>query len=169
MLKVNFLIIAVAALIPLIIGFLWYNPKTFGNAWMKASGVTPETATGKGMNMGLVFLLTFVCCFFVGLVLNFLVIHQFGFLSTIAGEPNVMDKGSDINNYAVDFLTKYGDRFHTFKHGAFHGTIAGLFFATPVIAINAMFERKGFKYVAINGGFWIVNMALMGGVICAFS
>jgi hypothetical protein len=32
-----------------------------------------------------------------------------------------------------------------------------------------LFERKGFRYIAINGGYWIISMALMGGIICAFS
>jgi hypothetical protein len=29
-----------AALIPTVIGFLWYNPKVFGNAWMAAADMT---------------------------------------------------------------------------------------------------------------------------------
>ncbi|MCW3085379.1 MAG: hypothetical protein JWP12_2745 [Bacteroidetes bacterium] len=169
MVKINFLIIAAAAFIPLVMGFLWYNPKTFGTAWMKASGVTPETATGKGMNMGLVFVLTYLCSFFAGFIIQFLVIHQFSVGSVLMNEPGIMEKGSEMNNYLTDFMSKYGDRFRTFKHGALHGTMGGLFLVTPIIAVNAMFERKGFKYIAINGGFWIVNMALMGGVICAFS
>jgi hypothetical protein len=47
--------------------------------------------------------------------------------------------------------------------------MAGLFIAMPVLAINSMFENKGFKYNAINAGYWIVSMTLMGGVICQFS
>jgi hypothetical protein len=44
----------------------------------------------------------------------------------------------------------------------------GLFFALPVMGTNALFERKGFKYIAINVGYWTVTLALMGGVICHF-
>ncbi|HRN41812.1 MAG TPA: DUF1761 family protein [Vicingus sp.] len=32
-----------------------------------------------------------------------------------------------------------------------------------------MFERKGFKYIAINSGYWIITLGLMGGVICQFA
>lgn len=163
----NLAVIALAALIPLVIGFIWYNKFMFGNAWMKATGVTPESA--KGTNMAVVFIMTYVCCFLAGFILQFLVIHQFGFFSTLMKEPGLMQPGSDMNNYAMDFMNKYGDRFRTFRHGALHGTMAGLFMITPIIAVNAMFERKGFKYIAINGGYWIVSLALMGGVICAFS
>jgi len=35
--QVNWLVQLLAALIPLVIGFLWYNPKTFGTAWMKGA------------------------------------------------------------------------------------------------------------------------------------
>jgi hypothetical protein len=29
-----------------------------------------------------------------------------------------------------------------------------------------MFEKKSVKYVAINAGYWIVTLAIMGGIIC---
>ncbi len=32
MMKLNFLIILAAALIPMVMGFIWYNPKIFGKA-----------------------------------------------------------------------------------------------------------------------------------------
>jgi hypothetical protein len=166
MMNINFAITALAALIPLVVGFLWYNQKTFGNAWMKASGVTPET--GKGMNMGLVFALTYVFGFFIALTMNFVTIHQFGFQSSLQSEPGFGQPGSEISNYMTDFFSKYGHNFRTFKHGVLHGTMSGIMFALPILAINAMFERKGFKYIAINAGFWIVCMGLMGGVVCAF-
>jgi hypothetical protein len=102
-------------------------------------------------------------------MLTFIVIHQFGLFSTLANEPGFMEPGSEINTYFMDFMTKYGANFRTFKHGAFHGTTTGLFIAMPVLAVNAMFEKKGFKYIAINSGYWIVTLALMGGVICEFN
>ena len=165
MVKINFLVTALAALIPLFVGFLWFNPKTFGPAWIKASGVDEEKA--KSANMPLIFGLTYVCSFFIAMTVNFIVIHQFGVMSTLAGEPGFGTEGSEIMTYFTDFMSKYGNNFRTFKHGALHGTISGLLFVTPIMAINALFEGKGFKYIAINAGYWIVSMALMGGVICA--
>ena len=65
---------------------------------------------------------------------------------------------------------KHGtEAFMTFKHGALHGSMLGLFVALPVFATNALFEMKSFKYVAINAGYWIVTMALMGGIINAWT
>ena len=41
---INWLAIAAASILPLVTGFIWYNPKVFGTAWMKESGMTMEKA-----------------------------------------------------------------------------------------------------------------------------
>ena len=33
---------AIAALVPMVVGFLWYNPKTFEPTWMETIGMTKE-------------------------------------------------------------------------------------------------------------------------------
>jgi hypothetical protein len=68
----------------------------------------------------------------------------------------------------ADFMAKYGNEFRTFKHGAFHGLMYGLFFVLPVIGTNGLFERKSWKYIFINVGYWTVSLMLMGGIICAW-
>lgn len=163
----NFLIAAVAAIIPMILGFIWYNPKVFGTAWMKACGFTAEDL--KGGNMALIFVISYILSFFLATMVNILVIHQFGFFSTLMDEPDLMKEGTEIHQYAQDFMTKYGTNFRTFKHGALHGALSGIFFVLPVLGTNALFERKGFKYIAVNVGYWTVCLALMGGVICQFA
>lgn len=158
----NLLVIAVSALIPMIMGFIWYNPKTFGTAWMQAAEMTDEKI--KDANMGVIFGLSYVLCFFIGVSINFMVIHQnhiFSIFAEMTGYDDILAK------FMPD--GEFGQNFRTFKHGAFHGTLSGFLLATPVIAINALFERKGFKYIAINAGYWIVSFALMGGAICQFS
>lgn len=52
-----FLCAAIAAVIPLLVGMVWYNPKVFGNAWMGATGLD-EAKAKDGFNMPLVFGLT---------------------------------------------------------------------------------------------------------------
>ncbi len=167
MVQLNFLILAVAALIPLAIGFIWYMPQVFGNAWMKASNMNEEQM--KGANMLLIFGLTYILGFMASMALSAMVIHQFAIGSILAETAGIKDPSSEVGMWLTDFMNKYGNNFRTFKHGVFHGVIAGIFFVTPVIAVNAMFERKGFKYIAINAGFWMVCLALMGGVICQFN
>ncbi len=160
----NWYIPFVAALIPMVIGFIWYNPKVFGTAWMKASGMTEEKA--KGANMPLIFGLTYLLSLLMCFILMSNTIHQLHLFSLFADSPGMGEKGSETQMIFDGLMEKYGTNFRTFKHGAFHGVLVGLFAALPIIGINALFERKGFKYIAINAGYFIVTLALMGGVIC---
>jgi hypothetical protein len=164
----NFLVIAAAALIPLTVGAIWYNPKIgFGQAWMKAADMTEEKIAGS--NMALIFGLTYLFSFFIGIGLLNIVIHQMGLYSTLAGEPGFMEPGSEVNDYFENFMATYGDRFRTFKHGALHGALGAIFLALPIVSINALFERKSFKYIMLHVGYWLVSLTLMGGVICQWA
>jgi hypothetical protein len=159
--EMNFLILFATALIPLVIGFIWYNPKVFGNAWMQAADMTEEKM--KGANMGVVFGLSYLFSILLGSALMGIVIHQWGVFSLVGGNPEALTTGT-----AAALMAEYGTSFRTFQHGLLHGVIAGFTIALPILATNAMFERKGFKYIAVNAGYWIVTMGLMGGVICQF-
>jgi hypothetical protein len=154
------------ALIPLLVGFVWYNPKVFGNAWMKAADMSPEKA--QGANMPLIFGLTYLFSLMTCVILATASIHQFHIYSIFSGNPDFRTEGSETQMMLADFMSKYGTNFRTFRHGLFHGILLGFVAALPIIGINALFERKGFKYIAINAGFFIVSFGLMGGVICAF-
>lgn len=159
--ELNFLILLAAALIPLVIGFVWYNPKVFGNAWMKAADMNEDKM--KGANMGLIFGLSYLFSVILASALMGIVIHQWGVFSLVGGNAELFNTGT-----AAALMAEYGNDFRTFKHGLLHGVIAGFTLALPILATNAMFERKGFKYIAVNAGYWIVTMGLMGGVICQF-
>jgi hypothetical protein len=166
--KINFLVILAATLVPLVVGFVWYSPKIgFGKAWMKASGMTEENA--KGANIALVFGLTILFSFFVAVGIQFLVIHQIHTFSLLNAQKDFSTPGSESSTMLKKFLELYGESYRTFKHGVFHGMLGGILLAVPIIGVPALFERKGFKYVAINAGYWIVCMGLMGGIVCAFA
>lgn len=141
---INWLAMVAASILPLVTGFIWYNPKVFGTAWMAESGMTEEKA--KQMNPGKTYGLAVVMAFLIAFSLW----------------PEVMLGG------APDMPHGPGTEFMTFKHGALHGALMGLLVAMPVLATNALFEQKSFKYVAINAGYWILTMALMGGIINAW-
>ena len=158
--------LAVSALVPLAVGMIWYNPKLFGASWMDAVGLKPED--GSTPNMLLVFGLTFVFSFFMGFVLMSLTNHHYGFYSMLMG-PELQNPSSNLHSWAADVVTQYGGRYRTFRHGALHGALSGVFFVTPIVAINAMFERRGWKYIAITGGYWTVCLAIMGAIICHFT
>lgn len=162
----NWLALLVAAFVPTIIGFIWYNPKVLGTAWMKAADMTEEKM--KGANMPLVFGLSLVLSFMLALSIGFIVIHQTHINSILIDEVGFGDPTSEVGILLANFMAKYGNNFRTFGHGAFHGIITGILLVNPILATNAMFERKGFKYIAINCGYWIITLALMGGIICGW-
>lgn len=156
-----------SALIPLFIGFIWYNPKVFGNFWMRVAEVTEEKL--KTGNFIGILIMTYVLGFLISAAMMSVVIHQAHLYSIFADTPGIGDPSTEAGKYFADLMAKYGNNFRTFKHGVFHGVLTGIFFATPIVAINAMFERRGFKYIMVHAGFWIVTLALMGGVICEFA
>lgn len=159
----NFLTTAIAALMPLVMGFIWYGPMLFKNAWMKEVGFNDDSM--KGSNMALIFGLSYVLSFLMAFILQTVVIHQWGVQSSLMKSGETALSGVDLN-YFNDFMTTYGDRFRTFGHGALHGTMVGLFIGLPIMGTNALFEKKSLKYVLINVGYWTITLALMGGILC---
>lgn len=166
LMEFNWFVLIFAAFIPLAVGFVWYHPKVFGKAWMNASGQTESTF--KSGNMGVTLGVSLIFSLLLSLMLSTMTIHQFHITSILLDEPGFGDPQSEIGQYFTNFLARFGRNFRTFQHGALHGTLAGILFALPVLGTNALFERKGFRYIAINSGYWILSAALMGGVICAF-
>ncbi|GGG21536.1 hypothetical protein GCM10011344_22920 [Dokdonia pacifica] len=139
---INWIALLVAAASSLVVGFVWYGP-LFGKAWMKESGMTEEKV--KEGNMALIFGLSFIfACF-----LSF----------TMWAQVMIGGGGGEIHGQ---------EPFLTFKHGAFHGTLMGLFVILPVLGTIALYERKSIKYVLIAAGYWTVTLAIMGGIINAW-
>lgn len=163
----NWIPVLLSALIPMAIGFIWYNPKIgLGNAWMKASGMTMEMA--KGTNMAVVFGLSLLFAILIAFSLMPAVIHQMGFNSMMMPGPNDTN-AAEMQATLAEIMEKYGTRYRTFKHGMLHGAIMAIFFVLPIIGTGALFERKGAKYIFIHVGYWFISLMLMGGVICAFA
>jgi hypothetical protein len=128
----NWLALVLAAASSLVVGFVYYNPKVLGTAWMKESGITEEKA--KDGNMPLIFGLSLIFAFVISMHLNYVVGH---------GDA------------------EYG----TFGHGAFHGALIALFVGIPILCTNALYEQRSWKYMLINAGYWLITLAVMGGIL----
>ena len=163
----NWLAVLVAALVPTVIGFVWYHPKVMGTAWMKAADMTEEKM--KGANMGLIFGLSFLFSLMLAVEVNFLAIHQMNIPGIFVGADGASPSpDSEAGKYLADFMAKYGSIHRTWSHGIVHGIINALFFALPILATNAMFERKGWKYILVNFGYWLITIAVMCTIVCAW-
>lgn len=156
----NFPAILLAAVSGLVVAFIWYNPKVFGKSWMQAAGLTE--AQVKGANMVKVFILAFIFAFLLAMTMVQMSIHQTGALSLVGG-----DASKALPSYEI-FMADYKDAFRSYKHGALHGIMAGIFVALPIMGTNALFERKSAKYIFINAGYWIVTLGVMGAIICGW-
>ncbi len=155
----NFLAILVTALVPMNLGFIWYNSKVFGNVWLRESELT-ATKINRG-NRTVMFIASLLLSLLLAFFTNFLVIHELGVYGLTGGELN------DPTTQA--FLAENAGRWRTFHHGAIHGAMAGFMFAMPIIAINGLLERKSLKYIAIHAGYWIVCLTIMGSIISGWT
>jgi len=163
----NLLVLLAAAIVPTVIGFIWYNPKVFGNAWMKAAGLTEEKL--KVGNMPLIYGLSFVLSFLLAFSMAPMVIHQFGVMGMLEGAMRPESAtAAEATALFKSLMETYGSNHRHFGHGALHGVMTALLLVLPIMGTNAMFERKSFKYVAINAGYWMLTLALMGGIVCQF-
>lgn len=157
--QINYWAVFAAAFIPLMLGFLWYHPKVFGKIWMQEVGLTDAQMKGA---MGGVFVFTVILSFLMGFFLQYVTIHQFGAVGMIGGDE------MNANPSYHAFMKDYGTAYRSFGHGALHSLMAGVLFVFPIMAINAMFERKSWKYTMINTGYWTLCITIMGGIICGW-
>lgn len=169
--EMNLIPLLLAALVPMVVGFIWYHEKVFGSAWMNSIGMSKDQMNGG--NMVLIFGGSFVASFIISFGLAALVTHD----SFIAGALYYETNGAmnpDPASESGKWLQYYKDHLaasnHTFKHGFFHGAIlAGIFVILPTTVTDALFERRSFKFMAIRAGYWILTLGLMGGIIAAMS
>ena len=77
-------------------------------------------------------------------------------------------EGSDDANWLAYYQENLAPDNYNFAHGSFHGGFFALLFFLPIIGNIALYEQKGWKYVAINVGYWVLCAALMGGILGAW-
>lgn len=63
----NWLAILIAALIPMIVGFIYYHKSVFGKPWMNSLGYTDENL--KGGNMAIIFAVSLLMSFMMSMFL----------------------------------------------------------------------------------------------------
>lgn len=160
----NIIAVLVAAIIPVIMGMTWYNPKVFGSVWMREAGLTEEKM--KSANMVVMVGVSVFLSFLLSMSLQFNVIHQLHITSAFFDfQEQIKDVATPEGAIYKSTMDLVGTGHRTFGHGMLHGCLTGLFFVMPIIGINSVFERKSFKYVAIHVGYWFITLGIMGGIL----
>jgi hypothetical protein len=156
-----------AALVPVILGMIWYNPLFFGKMLSRANGTTPPAMTPS--RTALAFILTYIGGYLIAShVLGSIVIHQNGLHGMLAGQKDLNIPGTELYGHVTWLMDHYGTNYRTFKHGALHGSFTGLYLVFPVVGIIALFESRNIIWVAVHSLYWILCLTIMGGIICAY-
>ncbi len=144
-LNMNWIAIIVATLVPSIVGFIYYN-LIFKNAWLSSLGRTEEEMEPN--NPAVTYGLGFVTAFIIANALNF----------------TIQLTHKDINDKGELFVNSN----FWFGHGALHGAMMALTLVVPVIISLGMFQKAGGKNIALNCLFWVICLAIMGGIVDAW-
>lgn len=159
----NPLILLASAAIPMFVGAVYYGP-LFGKAWMNTNKFTEEDL--KGGNMAVILGLSYLLSILLSLGLAGMAIHQQGVMQLFAMNPDFQNPATEIGDLYHTVMDTMGGVHRSFGHGALHGAFAAVLLALPLITINALFERRGAKYIGIHFGYWLITFVLMSGVVC---
>jgi len=161
--QANWLILPVAAFLPLILGFIWYHPKVLGTKLAQINGESVEFVRSTG-KIVLIYLFSILLAY----ILTILSVHQSAIYQLFILDPEFANASSKYSQFINEFMAEYGDRHRSFGHGLIHGAEAGLFFGLAFLGITTLIQNKPFKLIWIHLGFWICCCSLMAGLICEF-
>ncbi len=147
MFEINYLFVVLAALVPMIMGAIFYGP-LFGNQWMNSLGYTKDSIP-EPIKMPVVYV--------VSLILSFILAF---FLLT------VMELTHKECSEAGEIIFGSHD---TFPHGMLHGFFLGLGIAIPVLVNNLLFQRMRGSNILLNVVYWLLTISIMGGVLDAWA
>ncbi len=130
---VNYLAVLVAAIVSMVIGFLWYGP-LFGKPWMREMGMSKEKMdAAMKKDMGKSYGLMFVG----SLVMSYVLAHATIFAGTYLGVTGV-------------------------SAGLMSGLWNWLGFVAPVTLGSVLWEGKSWKLWFLNNGYYLVTLLAMG-------
>lgn len=168
----NLLALFVVALVPMIVGFIYYHPKVLGAIWQREAGVTDEKL--KGANMLVIFGLSFFFSLILSVAMNTMSTHDGMVGGATYYVEQLAKKDSVTHAQALQETKEWQKQYqttieanplyttHRLTHGFAHGLlVVGIFILLPVIVTNGLFERKSWKYVLINSGYWILTVTNM--------
>lgn len=155
----NPIMLPLAALIPVILAFVWYHPKVLGEALAKETKTeVPTFGIGQA-------LISYVLAFLVAFGLLSYVNHQMSVMQLFLSREGFGEEGTEATLAFEQVARLVGDMHLSFGHGAIHGMLGAVVFLLPVIVAIAFRERQSFKYIMIHFGYWLLSWVLMAGVL----
>ena len=122
--------------------------------------------------MALIFGLSFVFSIILAIVIHSIANHDgfvYGALYYITNKTFQPEAGSEAARW-LEFLREYPSDIPITPSSMvlFMAFLIGGGVSLPVIATNALFERKSFKYVAVNAGYWMLCATIMGAILAVW-
>lgn len=134
--QLNFLSVLVAGLASMGLGFFWYSPMLLGNPWMKMMGYTKESMSEAQKKMGMMYVLSFAATLIMAWVLTYVIQYS-----------------------------QYATRMDWLYTGLSTGFWMWLGFVAPVQITDVIFGNKQWKLFAINTGYQLVSLLIMGAIL----
>ena len=132
--SVNYVAIVVSAIILWVLGAIWYSPALFAKSWMEMVGIKKGEGKQSGMLLGM------VSSFIGDLVLSFILAHIIFWANAFGFAPSALGFG---NGCVLGVLVWIG------------------FIAAPNLP-QGIYEKRPFKLFAINGGYWLLGLFIVG-------
>ena len=144
--EINWLAIIVAAIVPSIMGAIYYGP-LFEKQWLSSLGKTKEEM--EPSNMAVTYGLALLMAVLVAMSLKMTIelVHK------------------DLNSSGELIFGS----FHTFGHGALHGALLCISFVVPIIVSLSLFQKTSGKNIILNIVYWTICFAIMGGILDAWN
>jgi len=134
----NLVAVVIAAIIPMVLGALWYSPLLFAKKWMALMGKTEEELKA-GFNPVKTYGISFITCLIMAYILGHFVI------------------------YATSATHEAG-----FGAGMQTGFWAWLGFVVTTGSATVLYEGRKSGLFWINAGYYLVCLLLMGGVLASW-
>ncbi len=130
--QVNYFAVLLAAIVSMVVGFLWYSPFLLGKPWMKEMGYTPDSIKKAQKEMGKLYALSFIVALITAYVLSHVMTLSMNFFQT------------------SELSTALNTAFWMW-----------LGFVMPVQVTNTIFSDKNWKLFGINTGHQLTSLVVM--------
>jgi len=137
--SINWLAVVLCVVASMIIGSIWFGPKTFFPIWWKAIGKEGQEANGSSMSMGMTWGLIIFCSFV-----------QAVFMSLMVNAMGSMTGGATLGS------------------GAMAGFMLWLGFVAPSSLTNKLFADRVKAWV-LEAGNHLITFVVMGAIVGAMS